>query len=185
MNLKQDTIDKLRQIMAYIKEEPRRLDMLTWGTRFDPSSKEKAKLVLGWALSQTESADDEELPPCGTAACLAGTAMILFAPDKIQHIKDDDFAADKIFRFGSNTEYLAADVLGLDYYTAHMLFMSSNWPDELHSAYRYNGRQNRDVNARIQARYEVTNRAVEAFIAGDGNMFVGLEKLKKEETEPK
>jgi hypothetical protein len=55
----------LEKIKKHIEEEPRRFDMDTWGVKHD-----------------MRKYRNEDTPPCGTSACLAGWAVLLSTPKK-------------------------------------------------------------------------------------------------------
>jgi hypothetical protein len=62
-------IPLLRQIQAFIKEEPRRFDMSDWLSR--------------WRKEETE--EDHRLPPCGTTGCIGGAAVLLSGVKCLTH----------------------------------------------------------------------------------------------------
>lgn len=105
MYTSQETAKKMRAVVAYIKEEPRRLNMYVWACQI--------------------STHDELDPPCGTVGCFAGwTIMSTVGKEELGHLLGTDSVADA-----------AADILGIDDHDAYILFYSTRWPTSFNEAY--------------------------------------------------
>lgn len=93
-----------RRIRDHILEEPRRFFMSAWVVR------DSGKPSLGYSFASTER------PPCGTAACIGGWAVIL--------------AGEKATNSG-RTQARARKLLGLTKAQACGVFGISMWPSDL------------------------------------------------------
>lgn len=80
-------VEILEKAADFMEEEPRRVHMHTWLKRFTKRQIKK----------------DDDLPPCGTVACVAGT-IVLVAGNKTQKKTH-----------GDNVGEVAAGILGLPY----------------------------------------------------------------------
>lgn len=96
-----------RKMQKYIIEEPRRLEMCTW-------------VIEG-----------DDVAPCGTAACIAGTALLLNGPARLKSNR-----LRKIRKLGNHTLSITeftmagAKALGLSYTRASRAFIAqgNHWP---------------------------------------------------------
>lgn len=104
----------LRQIMATILEEPRRLDMGQWLRRRSHCRDERD--FFRW---QRLSA----IPKCGTVGCIAGWAINLTMPERVPEEFGPEWAA--------NT---AGAKLGLTAVQGARLFWVYKWPHDLTQA---------------------------------------------------
>lgn len=92
----------IRHVLKHIKEDLRRLNMCTWGTKVDPES----------AYS----------PPCGTRACFAGWAVLLNTPkDQWPYLFHLDFNSGEN-RMSSYTREQATKLLGFNRNEAISIF---------------------------------------------------------------
>lgn len=181
--LKPKTINKLQKVLEYIKEEPKRLDMGVWGLRLNPSDK-FLKLKLTQDSPATAMSSVSELPPCGTAACLAGTVVLLFAPKRqlkglLNEETETEFVLDKkgakktvdhtYCTFGDDTSDVAEVLLEITHAQAQALFYPGNWPQAAKGEYAA-AAELTTPKARANGRYKATRNYVNQFITVDGNM---------------
>ena len=100
----------LRQIQQHIREEPRRLNMDTWGYR-----------NRGGVVSPAS-------PPCGTAGCIAGWADILTNPEAedVSEFRGAEalFRGEWVRPFNSSPSYEGR------------LFYVGHWPPQFARRYR-------------------------------------------------
>lgn len=90
MALTEKGIELLQRVKQHVLEEPRRLNMGTWGR--------KASHRLG-----------DDAPPCGTVGCIAGWCVFLSNPEKIwDEIIQEDF--ESVSDYPIRTK--AAELLG-------------------------------------------------------------------------
>jgi hypothetical protein len=99
----------LRRIQKYIMEEPRRFLMDAWGIKARSQKEWKRKTEYCEGQPKFEDASDN-MPPCGTAACIAGTANLLTGGKKL------------------SADVRAAKQIGLSKLQAENLFYKFNWP---------------------------------------------------------
>lgn len=95
-------IELLQQVRDHLRSEPDTFDMTRWF--------EVTVTPTGW---------------CHTAACIAGTALLLGDPDLVNLTVDtltEGFAAGEDVWWTDNVEGLAAELLELDEDTAALLF---------------------------------------------------------------
>lgn len=104
-------VEKLRELQKFIQIEPRRFTMSTGLTKFDPNYHYSGGIF-------TENTDLFEMPPCQTAACLAGEAVLMVRSD-----------AESTQWHNLKSE--AMDILGLTYSQAHRLFFFNDEYAEL------------------------------------------------------
>lgn len=129
-------VELLERVKAHILEEPRRFEMASWA----------------------EHSDDA---PCGTAACIAGWALIL---EKGARLLDDGVT----LLYRNNRRILsegndAARLLGIDIKIAMELFSVSRWPSDLE--YEYLDLEYDDSLEGRQAKAEIAARRIDRFIA--------------------
>jgi hypothetical protein len=119
MQLKQETIDKLRELEKFILEEPRRFNLHIWGAFASEETVERIReegpeyIEL---ITQDSSAAAEEIlesllaePPCGTVACLAGNLCIMAG--LVKPVLGPNF---EVYEFSQDTPKKAAEYLGVD-----------------------------------------------------------------------
>lgn len=121
-------VELFQKVKAFILEEPRRLNMIAW--------------METWTDKDVEKYN--ELPPCGTTMCIAGTAYLLSVADKITKQTVENHQR----KF---TQKAAADFLGLDYNQSENIFHLYLWPEEF--AKRYNNTNNAQERAQATADY--------------------------------
>ena len=103
----------LRKIQKHILAEPRRLAMCDWIQRGKPG--QELTFQDGSVIGQTYA-------ECGTAACIAGWAVILSSK---RTPKDSDTVLDR-----------AIKILGITEYQSDSLFLRSlGWPQKFSQAY--------------------------------------------------
>ena len=123
-------IKLLRQIQKYILAEPRRFQMVEWILR---------RIKGEWYLNdrtRTFNGDEEELPrripPCNTASCIAGTAVLLGAPRQQTKLTGDQLRmlASKLLQL--------EDDMRVDYTQspAGRLYFMRFWPGKFQTAAR-------------------------------------------------
>ena len=117
-------IEMLQRIKKLILEEPRRLEMDSWG----------------YIVPKEQAVLDEKLPPCGTVGCIAGWANIL---DEI----DRGIAPDHIC---INHQRHAARILGLDD-SGDNVFCQDKWPEPF--ATKYALVRTKEGKAKVTAEY--------------------------------
>ena len=101
-------VKMLRKVQEFLLEEPRRFDMANW-------------------LTKASSADILEMPPCGTACCIAGAAVI---------VNSGKTPAPMLEKRGFMVESNAGKILGLTYAQKDRLFFVNSWPSRFKRAYR-------------------------------------------------
>ncbi len=108
----------LRRIENYIMEEPRRFAMTIFAVKRNEVEEQEA-VPFDWSRTP---------PPCGTTACIAGTAAILSG----KTIKE----AEKLTtRWYNRLLGLPRKMGGLDF-SSHPLFWHDCWPDPYCFRYR-------------------------------------------------
>lgn len=177
-NLSKKTITRLYQVLDYINEEPKRFDMDFWGIQFDPKDPEQVKLAKRGvnALDHYNCNGTLEpnspiglstntLPPCGTAACLAGTAVLLFAPaTTLKRLSLVTNEHNEITIFGRDTENVAQKLLGVP----KSMFFIWRWPAKFRAMYD----RTDCITApkkRATARYNAVKAMIDAYIKHDGD----------------
>lgn len=108
----------LRKIQKYITDEPRRFLMNAWGFKVKDADEWSKKTYLFYDASS-------EMPPCRTAACIAGTANLLTGGRRL----DAATRAAKILGVKTPQQYARQ---GVD----HPLFILSAWPEPYRLRYR-------------------------------------------------
>lgn len=168
---------KLRKALAYLAEEPKRLDMDIWGYRFDRNNSSQTNIAT--RIAKEHRIAQEEMPPCGTAVCLAGAIMLACAPEKVKFYPWGGFfdtpqaeGEDRIAIFDDTTPKQATDELGLDEGALGGLFLPNCWPGSLRQQYNDAALLNTPAD-RAQARLAAATEAVECWLAGDGNIYAG------------
>lgn len=140
-------VEKLRKLQQWIRDEPRRYHQDSWGER-------GSRMV-------------EELnPPCGTVACLGGSACLMegYEPDLTGGCRTFSMFIISVVEGEVRLEHaykLAKDILGLTYRQADKLFDAGalGWSYRARSFYR---------NATTQeARVEAACMAIDDLIADD------------------
>jgi hypothetical protein len=109
----------LRKIQKYIMAEPRRFTMGTYHFRALDASDWKHEFIYYKDMSKS-------MPPCRTAACIAGWAGILSADKKFR----DAIRAHELLRLPKN--WLSN---GFVHPRNHPLFFAENWPSQFYKAY--------------------------------------------------
>lgn len=101
--------EKLLAAVKYFEKEPLRFNMRDWIQRLNPNP-------------------DPHTPPCHTAACIAGSLIILEA--KAQNMGVVDYIyANRTNRDGAGWyEKKAAEILEIDENQARRLFYTEQWP---------------------------------------------------------
>jgi len=125
-------VKNLHRAIQYFEQEPLRLDMGEW-LRYKPAG-------------NRNSYD----PPCGTVACLAGSAAILTAKDKgIERPFD-------LLNDGSTFTEIAAAFFDLPADVCDKLFLVGRWPEPYYALYSkftedfFNGRYSPELAAYIK-----------------------------------
>jgi hypothetical protein len=145
------TIKRLKQVVAYFREETRRLNMSTWGIiikDFKPEMVDSDGKTVYCHLPHGSSGGNTAVqtpPPCGTAACLAGAALILaglikptFPPRKKKRYGITFYPA---YGFPTDTPKLAAKWLGITPLQADKLFYVVSWPTHYLAMYGHSPEQ--------------------------------------------
>jgi len=114
------TIKKLRKVQEYIVMEPRRFDMNFWGMA--------VRDIDAFAKEYHFSDLADLRPPCGTAGCLAGNALVVAKLIKPKYRTDDKL---EVFEFPDDTPQIAAKWLGIDEAEAAKLFYLGGDTDDL------------------------------------------------------
>lgn len=121
-------VELLRKVQAEILKEPRRFRMDKWVN-----------------LDAVGVGDSD--PPCGTAACIGGYAVIL-AQGEVDHVEDWKKRAEDLWGHGGSFAGVTArQQLELTSQEAERLFYINGWPDEY--ANQYVGTINPAKRARI------------------------------------
>jgi len=135
------TIKKLRKLQEFIRKEPRRFDMSWWGTSVkNPEALKEnplARLIDQCGETNYDLSVPTFLaqkPPCGTVACLAGSALMMAGKikPKFSKVEDGEIA---VFDFGWDTPDVAAHYLGIDEDGQELLFHLEGWPDKLQDGF--------------------------------------------------
>lgn len=87
-----------------------------------------------WVTNITDGSHEfEKLPTlCKTTACVAGTAAMVLAPDRVfKWVPPQESDGYWKVDVDSSWETLGAELLGLEHYMAYALFRKDYWPDEL------------------------------------------------------
>jgi hypothetical protein len=125
-----ETIAKLESVLAFLEQEPRRLNLGMWGIFTDNPTYMDALVESGTRLSPHLRnahygeflAFQEQRPPCGTVCCFAGAALIV---GKIVN------PHGSLFILPYNSPELAQKWLDLEGDTDdNLLFHVHNWPRE-------------------------------------------------------
>lgn len=141
MSITTETITRLRETVAFIGQEPRRLDMHQ-------------------ALAPARYLDDEKQPPCGSVGCLAGWRVAMINPQLFNSRVTDRMSAEYIGFDWDSVEERAQVSLGLTDEQADRLFHVRNWPANF--AYAYRSAES------PQQKWEALRDRVEHFIATGG-----------------
>jgi hypothetical protein len=139
-NVSVNSARKLLKVVNTILEEPRRLDMSDWGTKYSKQALKLATTPLTEDPEQ-EFLEEREMPACGTVACLAGWTLVTLMPRK--RLKDLLAAENKgrdpkkaPLVFPGRTPDLAAELLGLEGGAIYWrLFYPDGWPGQFENAY--------------------------------------------------
>ena len=133
-------IELLEEVKQHILEEPNRLTMareiVTEAFRFNDA--------LNGA--EFDTGEIQLAPPCGTAGCIAGWAVILGHPE----LKPEEAK----YRYDIHKE--AQKLLGVDYDTLDKLYYTPYWPEPYKSDLQ---------TTDLQKRAEVTAARIDHFIA--------------------
>lgn len=152
MPLHKDAVDLLEKVIVTILEEPRRLEMAEWGTKYSPAEVER----------------NENAPPCGTQGCIAGWVRILgdktFLPGLVEYMEQCEY---RLYDFSGDTADEAMKLLHISINQAERLFylpgwsgVETGWPREFATAYRL-----ADTPAQ---KAEITARRIRHFITTGG-----------------
>jgi hypothetical protein len=139
-------VTKLRKLKKWILAEPRRYNQKYW--MFSAHS----DVVLNQA------------PPCGTAACLAGSACLMegYKPYIDENVESRiDYVRKPRGKKQFNIENLGQEILGLTDYQSNNLFSSScnGWSDRSRNAYF--------CSITLQDRAQAAVMAIDDFIASN------------------
>jgi len=149
------------ELIQYLEEEPRRLDMKEGVRCLSTTVRDDVNSVH--VLREFER-PEEEIPPCGTVACIAGAAAILSG--KLPFFMDGD---RMVYDVGwSLVEPLALDRLGITQEQGDRLFyirqlhigMWRYWPDEFAEAYL--------AAKNSEERVKIAVERIRHFVATDG-----------------
>lgn len=148
----------LMNVLAYLEEEPRRLQMSVYGEILPTWCKTVRATMIG-------SSKDQEAPPCGTVACLAGTILLTTDVGK-DYLKKNNCVKEKpnnYISFPSGTASIAQKIAGLGLSQAINLFYFPGWynnycgwPEEFANRYSHAGTP--------EERFKVTKERVLYFI---------------------
>lgn len=143
----------LRRIQKFITKEPRRFFMHDFVVQVKNSSQWNTYCEIIHDLSS-------DMPPCGTAACIAGTANILTGARIARTIRSDERAAKAL---GVDSFYEWRDKHATPYRPpAHPLFLVDGWPQPFRSQYE-------EATTPIQ-RAKVACARIDLFIATKGEV---------------
>ena len=112
----------LRKIKAHILEEPRRFFMEWYVATGRPGARR-------FTSRHADAADlPKTVPPCGTAACIAGWAILLSEKKKADELD---------YNYSGDTVDIASDLIGLPFgYYPRQLFNNHGWPEPFSSQYK-------------------------------------------------
>jgi hypothetical protein len=130
-------VELLRKVEKHILEEPKRLYMRSWIVRED-----HARVLI------THVGETRGFAQCGTAACIAGWAVLLSHEN-----------TENELRLGMDVYYEARTLLGLNTHEADRLFDPIGWPRMFDAG-------TRDDGSEIAA--ETTVERIEHFIETGG-----------------
>ena len=176
--LSKATVKKLRKVVDYIREEPLRLDMQDWGYKVSNPKNKKLMQELREQIN-----NEETPPPCGTVGCLAGSAIFaLSSKTQLRNTLDVytelGDGKETLYVLPNHSDSIARDLLGLNGDQADALFLPWNtgafdttpgWPSQIWEEYQ-EANEKRTPKARAKARFKALERAVETFIAADGDL---------------
>lgn len=108
MTLNKALLEKVRKL---ITEDPRRLNMSTWGSKENSEAAKRNSIT--------------EFPECGTVACLAGWTLLANAGD--QKAWGKKFDADGYLKSSIGVPIQAAKLLGISEDEAHNVFLNTHW----------------------------------------------------------
>lgn len=91
----------------------------------DKARKYPRSIQMGW---WADPADKNKSHPCGTVACIAGTAVLLTKPDLVQKFIE----CERIGRDAPSLELAGQKALRLTEIQASTLFMPWNWPKDFY-----------------------------------------------------
>lgn len=167
--LKVRAVNMLNKISAHILEEPKRLDMNSFGEVYGDTLAAKSKSLV------REHAIPHELPACRTQGCIAGWGIFLTRPSiwkslfhKVDH--DQSMPIEDAEPFEENTVHeVAMELIGLTDEQAKQLFYFKGWvwngpevgwPAKFAEAY--------NVAKSAKQRAKVTVARIKHFIDTDG-----------------
>lgn len=124
MALTKKAVRRLEAVIECIKEEPKRLSMADWGTVYNIKSK-----------NFKEQAREDDLPKCGTVACIAGWVVLL--ENRKKRLTAARKAAEKNGSSHSpdDLDILACEFMDMDMETGGKLFFTGSWPDPFSGQY--------------------------------------------------
>lgn len=152
----QKTEKVLRAVIAYLEQEPRRLEMGQWG------------IIIPNNVDEIEGIDhsSQPAPPCGTAACVAGTCLLVTKAGK-DFLKDNGAVKTRgltdYIQFPGDTPEKAAQILGLSEERASSLFYFKGWSGMGGWPKKFSQRYKKAVTPR--GRFLATRDRLEHFIA--------------------
>jgi len=145
----------LMRMLDYIEKEPKRLDMNTWGEIYSK----------GAEVDENE----QELPPCKTVACLAGTCLLVtragldFLRESYVTKEHANSYHEGNIDFPSHTPDKAEEILGITDAQAKNLFYFADWRSDGYGwPMKFVEQYNKAKTAR--GRFQVTKRRVLHFI---------------------
>lgn len=119
----------LLRVLDYIKQEPKRFNMHSWGEIFP-------KFIKDWNGNHIPNPDKTykagrkrlPIPPCNTAACLAGTVLLVTKKGKRVIAKEKKGCEiTETISFSRNTPEIAKEILGFTEQQSNSLFYLKNW----------------------------------------------------------
>lgn len=155
----------LLRMLDYIEQEPKRLEMGSWGAIYSKATKTKPIIT-------SNTYHKVKLPPCKTTACIAGTCLLVtkigqkfLRDNSISQkflVNYEDGIGDSV-DFPDTTPDKARDILGISkkmadslFYFGGWSFSGYSWPMEFEEQYR---------NAKTaRGRFNATKRRVLHFI---------------------
>ena len=106
-----EAVEKLELVLSFLEQEPRRLNMATWG--IVGASPEPLKKELDRQLCMTSHPTPggdfpSEVPPCNTVGCLAGASLIVSGAVRPETLNIAG-RFKQVYTFDSNAPHQAAD----------------------------------------------------------------------------
>lgn len=154
----QKTEKVLRKIIAYLEEEPKRLEMGHWG------------IILPEGTVQVDGVEDQSqpAPPCGTVACVAGTCLLV-SKTGIDFLKEygaiKKQGSTEYIHFPNSSPEKAASILGISEEKASSLFYFKNWPAGKANGWPFKFSKRYMKAKTPRGRFLATKARIENFIA--------------------